>query len=166
MSSKRRFKWFRANWIGLTVIAGRCSPRRGDVRRVGSGRSAGYLAFRYRRWRLGGRTTCDIRRSGRAGDRKRLDADSSRRGRSVRCALVISQSQGSLARLRTRVYAARAAGASCGVAPPSSVAPGPARPDGHGTSEGSVHRRSLVPLRAQWLRRSRKPGLSQMLSPL
>jgi hypothetical protein len=38
MSSKRRFRWFRANWIGLTVIAGRCSPWRGDDRRVGSGR--------------------------------------------------------------------------------------------------------------------------------
>ena len=28
-----------------------------------------------------------------------------------------------------------------------------------GTSEGSVHRRSLVPSRAHWLRRSRKPAL-------
>jgi len=49
-------------------------------------------------------------------------------------ALVIGQSQSSLARLGTRVYAARTAGAFAEWAPPSSVAPGPACPDrrGHG----------------------------------
>src|SRR5258708_468291 len=49
MSSKRRSRWIiRSSWFGLTVIAGRCSPWRGDVRLsalVGRDRPTRHLAF-------------------------------------------------------------------------------------------------------------------------